>query len=188
MEAKLFVNTMIAAYRSSYESPVVEIMNEEAEYLGYSENGLSYQMTEVQEYDADTSADGGKNRVVTETVTDEDMIKILFNPIELNALTSKLDCKLYYLDENGDRIYIDAIYDSDDDEKIEPDNHTFQSLWNMHTYYFYYPKKYLNAWKDKKGEVHEALRQMQFEITSDKVTEPGYTTLDIFVQQLFQLD
>ncbi len=33
MEAKLFINTMIAAYRTTYEPPMVEILNEEAELL-----------------------------------------------------------------------------------------------------------------------------------------------------------
>ena len=33
MEAKLFINTMIAAYRTTYEPPMVEILNDEAELL-----------------------------------------------------------------------------------------------------------------------------------------------------------
>ena len=56
MEAKLFINTMIAAYRTTYEPPMVEILNEEAELLkeesgNGSDPNLVYKMNWMNEAD-----------------------------------------------------------------------------------------------------------------------------------------
>lgn len=189
MEAKLFINTMIAAYRSAYESPMVEVLNQEAELINATD--ITYQIPVAQEFDVDVSAVGGENQVVAEEFAEEDMIKVTFSPVELNAVSTKLDCSLYYVDTSSgttQKHYIDTIYDADDDKKIKAKEHVFEDVKHMHEYYFYYPKKYLNERTDEAGTQHPALRQMQFKIMSDRVKQPGYTTLNMSVQCLFQLD
>lgn len=65
MEAKLFINTMIAAYRTTYEPPMVEILNEEAELLkeesgNGSDPNLVYKMNWMKEYG--NNLDGTKEK------------------------------------------------------------------------------------------------------------------------------
>ena len=66
MEAKLFINTMIAAYRTTYEPPMVEILNEEAELLkeesgNGSDPNLVYKMNWMKEYG--NNLDGTKEKI-----------------------------------------------------------------------------------------------------------------------------
>jgi hypothetical protein len=95
--------------------------------------------------------------------------------------------------DGEEKIYIDTIYYKENGEKItlktnEKNKYYFENLDNMQEYYFEYPKKYLNEWTDKDGKTHDAILQMQFEVKDDKAKKPGYTTLNLSVQQLFQLD
>lgn len=191
MEAKLFINTMIAAYRASYDPPMVEVLNPEAELMDI--NDLSYQLSFAQEY----------NNTVEETASEnnnEEMTKIYFCPEELNAISSKLDCSLYY-DVNNTKEYIDVIYDRDTDQPIYPardengqlkldgdGNPYYEDLKNMKEYYFLYPEKYLNEWKDATGTEQQPRRNIVFKIKNDRVKKPGYTKLNMSVQALFQLD
>ena len=54
MEAKLFINTMIAAYRASNRAPMVEVLNEDAKLLKWDmvNSKADYDMASVDEYDA----------------------------------------------------------------------------------------------------------------------------------------
>ena len=66
MESKLFINTMIAAYRTTYEPPMVEILNEEAELLkeesgNGSDPNLVYKMNWMKEYG--NNLDGTKEKI-----------------------------------------------------------------------------------------------------------------------------
>lgn len=96
MEAQLFINTMIAAYRTTYEPPMVEILNEEAELLkeesgNGSDPNLVYKMNWMKEYG--NNLDGTKE-------------KIRFSPVELNTVRTKLTCSIQYKDGT----YVDKIY------------------------------------------------------------------------------
>lgn len=81
MEAKLFVNTMIAAYRASYQSPYVEVQNAEQ----IDENSRIYQITSEEEY--------GKKSDGT--------IRVYFRPTDENLTGSKFTCSIYYPATDG---------------------------------------------------------------------------------------
>lgn len=180
MEAKLFINTMIAAYRATYEPPMVEVLNPEAELTDI--NSMLYKMNFAQEYnnDEDETADSAESRIE-------------FSPVELNAISTKLDSAIYY-EVNGTRHYVTEIYEKDTGKKIVPtstdadDAPVFENLQNMGEYYFMYPEKYLNEWKDESGVSQSSRRNITFKIKNDKAKMPGYTKLDMTVQALFQLD
>lgn len=192
MEAKLFINTMIAAYRAIYQPPMVEILNPEAELDSIDEdNNMKYSLSYQQEYNVGETA---------ESETDQEG-DIYFSPVEVNAISTKLDCSIYYEKADGTKQYITEIYDKKTKEKIScldtngnplakdsDGNWLFTDLGNMKEYYFKYPEKYLNEWTSSDGSKQKALRKIQFKISSNKAKKSGYTTLDMSVQALFQLD
>ena len=205
MEAKLFINTMIATYRASYVPPMVEVLNENA-VITDLEN-LSYDMSFTKEYSEDPDESDWETVGVDEE--DPDFVKITFSPEELNAISTKLDCSIYYKNESGNPVYVDRIYDCTTNEEIptaEPElieqNQTyktvedgkviFKNVKNMKEYYFLYPKKYLSSWKEKKDDateiLHDAQREVVFQIKNTKKDEYGYTRLNMTGQMLFLLD
>lgn len=205
MEAKLFINTMIATYRASYVPPMVEVLNENA-VITDLEN-LSYDMSFTKEYSEEQDESDWEAIGVDEE--NPDFVKIIFAPEELNAISTKLDCSIYYKNESGDPVYVDTIYDCTTNEAIpmaEPEtsekNQTyktvedgkviFKNVKNMKEYYFLYPKKYLSSWKEKKDDateiVHDAQREIVFQIKNNKKDEYGYTRLNMIGQMLFLLD
>ena len=205
MEAKLFINTMIATYRASYVPPMVEVLNENA-VITDLEN-LSYDMSFTKEYSEEQDESDWEAIGVDEE--NPDFVKIIFAPEELNAISTKLDCSIYYKNESGDPVYVDTIYDCTTNEAIpmaEPEtsekNQTyktveggkviFKNVKNMKEYYFLYPKKYLSSWKEKKDDtteiLHDAQREVVFQIKNNKKDEYGYTRLNMTGQMLFLLD
>ena len=166
MEAKLFVNTMIAAYRASYQSPYVEVQNAEQ----IDENSRIYQITSEEEY--------GKKSDGT--------IRVYFRPTDENLTGSKFTCSIYYPatdgTESGDTdSYItgDKIYRKDTCKSVSESVSKSYTLSRDHIYYFDYPKKYLsNASRCK----------IIFKLMSKEVKEPGYTTLNMIKKQMFELD
>lgn len=205
MEAKLFINTMIATYRASYVPPMVEVLNENA-VITDLEN-LSYDMSFTKEYSEEQDESDWETVGVDEE--NPDFVKIIFAPEELNAISTKLDCSIYYKNESGDPVYVDTIYDCTTNETIpmaEPEtsekNQTyktvedgkviFKNVKNMKEYYFLYPKKYLSSWKEKKDDtteiLHDAQREVVFQIKNNKKDEYGYTRLNMTGQMLFLLD
>lgn len=177
MEAKLFINTMIAAYRTTYEPPMVEILNEEAELLkeesgNGSDPNLVYKMNWMKEYG--NNLDGTKE-------------KIRFSPVELNTVRTKLTCSIQYKDGT----YVDKIYKKDGTviegkaTKENPKKYVFENLKNMSEYYFIYDTTGEN--KKKEGDIF-------FEIYNNKSKNPdgtprvGKTTVKMESQNLFLLD
>lgn len=189
MEAKLFINTMIAAYRASYEPPMVEILNPDAELLDV--NTMNYQMTANDEYndEAATSA-SGKVQFEGQGADNDDYIKVRFSPVELNAISTTLTCSIYY-EADGATHYVQRIYDADTDAEIvstlQDGKCVYEGVQNMHEYYFYYPKKYLNEWEDG-STTKSARRTINFYIKNNKAKLPRYQTLDMSVRALFRLD
>ena len=212
MEAKLFINTMIGAYRVSYEPPIVEVLNPEAEIT--DTKNLSYAMTYNQEYDGDTTEILSQKAVDTANEgvgsdADSDMVKVWFSPVELNAISTKLSFSIYYTDGNsGEKHYVTTIYHVNEDDKVDTlttnesrnwvyadeknaqGDYITDNIKSMDEYYFYYPKAYLSEnWKDKDGNVHaNARRNITFEIKNNKIKETGYTKLNMQTQALFLLD
>lgn len=177
MEAKLFINTMIAAYRTTYEPPMVEILNEEAELLkeesgNGSDPNLVYKMNWMKEYG--NNLDGTKE-------------KIRFSPVELNTVRTKLTCSIQYKDGT----YVDKIYKKDGmviegkATKGNPKKYVFENLKNMGEYYFIY---------DTTGENKKKEGDIVFEIYNNKSKNPdgtprvGKTTVKMESQNLFLLD
>lgn len=188
-EAQLFVNTMIAAYRATYDSPMVEVLNPEAELTSAVDaNPLTYHVSIAQEYNGDTVEDLSAQKKMIE-----------FCPVETNIMSSKLDCAIFYYDpDNGNvKEYVSKIYYKDSSgtmqeitpTKTDEEGHPmFEYLKNMKSYYFEYPYDYLNGTNGK-----DIQRNIKFKITNNKKNgdedvKPGYTTLDMSVQALFQLD
>lgn len=194
MEAKLFINTMIAAYRASYEPPMIEIMNPDAEITDV--NTMNYQMTANDEYNDDdattsgSSSASGKVQFEGQGADNNDYIKVRFSPVELNAISTTLTCSIYY-EADGATHYVQRIYDADTDKEIDSTlkdgKCVYEGLQNMHEYYFYYPKKYLNEWKDG-STTKSARRTINFYIKNNKAKLPRYQTLDMSVRALFRLD
>lgn len=177
MEAKLFINTMIAAYRTTYEPPMVEILNEEAELLkeesgNGSDPNLVYKMNWMKEYG--NNLDGTKE-------------KIRFSPVELNTVRTKLTCSIQYKDGT----YVDKIYKKDGTviegkaTKENPKKYVFENLKNMDEYYFIH---------DTTGENKKKEGDIVFEIYNNKSKNPdgtprvGKTTVKMESQNLFLLD
>ena len=193
MEAKLFINTMIAAYRASYDPPMIELMNPDAEITDV--NTMNYQMTANDEYNDDSStpvssSESGSVQVEGEGKDNDDYIKIRFSPVELNAISTTLTCAIYY-EDGGITHYVQRIYDADTNAEIEcslkDGKCVYEGVKNMHEYYFYYPKKYLNDWKDG-STTKSARRTINFYIKNNKAKLPRYQTLDMSVRALFRLD
>ena len=200
MEAKLFINTMIAAYRASYEPPMIEIMNPDAEITDV--NTMNYQMTANDEYnddddDATTSGSSSgsssvpcKVQLEGQGADNNDYIKVRFSPVELNAISTTLTCSIYY-EADGATHYVQRIYDANTDKEIDSTlkdgKCVYEGVQNMHEYYFYYPKKYLNEWKDG-STTKSARRTINFYIKNNKAKLPRYQTLDMSVRALFRLD
>ena len=211
MEAKLFINTMIGAYRVPYEPPIVEVLNPEAEIT--DTKNLSYTMTYNQEYDGDTTEILSQKAVDTANEgvgsdEDSDMVKVRFSPVELNAISTRLSFSIYYTDGNSkEKHYVTTIYHVNEDDKVDTLTTDKSKNWvyadeknkegkytdnikSMDEYYFYYPKAYLSEnWKDKDGNVHaNARRNITFEIKNNKIKETRSTELNMQTQALFLLD
>ena len=213
MEAKLFINTIIGAYRTPYEPPVVEVLNSEAELT--DRKNMMYTMKYNQEYDMDGSLEVLSDQPVNTTNEgegsdqDPNMVKVRFSPIELNVLSTHLSMSLYYYDEESqEKTYITKIYHELDDGTVEElttdsarnwfyadeqnvqGKYTSDHIKSMDEYYFYYPKAYLTEnWTDSSGVKHSKPRRtIKFEVKSNKVKESGFTTLNMQTQSLFLLD
>ena len=164
METKLFVNTMIAAYRASYEAPVIEITNEEAELV----EKQSYSMSVTQEYN-------GMDGISIEK--DAAPVKVTFTPVDFNTVKTRMDGWVYRMN-GGKKEYIDTIYRVSDDQPIQADeNHMFKDLKNGEEYYVYYEPSWLK----------DSDRMLYFDIKNNKLKDVNTTKLNMTTQPLFYL-
>lgn len=180
MEAKLFVNTMIAAYRSAYEPPAIEITNEEV----FTEVENNYTIELPQEFN-NGSGGGEENDLEAETFTATDTYTVKFVPYEFNVVSTVLECTIQY--EDGE--YIDKIYGPDGSVIVaNPTTHRFSNLQNGQEYTLEYPKMYLSDWKDASGITRPKRRLIVFNIKNNKTAVWNTTKLNMTVQPMFQLD
>lgn len=174
MEAKLFVNTMIAAYRASYEPPVIEVTNDEAVMNG-SQN---YSIELLREYDNGVTADTGENVQNGEIFTETDIIDITFRPIDYNPASTNLACWIYLEGTDGSKIYVDEIVSLSDNTVLRADSeHKIQDIANGRQYKLIYKKSVL--------DTHPVVK---FEVKNNKAPAKNTTTLTLTVQPLFELD
>lgn len=172
MERKLFINTMIAAYRAAYEPPAVEITNPEASVLAPN----SYALRVPQEFNFEggsyTVEDFGGNTV-----------KVSFRPVD-SSFSNSIKVRIYYKGTESDDVNsgnsIATIYDSITNQPISAvgsDSYFIPGLENVREYYFYYEKSRI---KDHP--------ELTFEAMNDRIPKTGFSYLKILAQPLFKLD
>lgn len=174
MEAKLFVNTMIAAYRASYEPPVIEVTNDEAVLNGTQ----NYSIELLREYDNGVTANTGENVQNGEVFTDADTLEITFRPIDYNPASTNLSCWIYLEGKDGSKIYVDEIVSLSDNTVLTADSeHKIQGIANGRQYKLIYKKSVL--------DTHPVVK---FEVKNNKAPAKNTTILTLTVQPLFELD
>lgn len=174
-EAKLFVNTMIAAYRTAYEAAAVEILNSGVIEERGAGNGNRYTLQIPREFDNQASA------TETDQYAKEDFstgtVQVAFTPKNYN-FRNVMDCRIYY---DGKDNITEIYYYDDNDHKVvltAGADSFFKNLMQGQKYYFDYPKKNLD----------NGLCDITFKVIYEGATEEGTTELHMTVQPLFQLD
>ena len=177
MEAKLFVNTMIAAYRISYDAPTVKI--EKADMtpgVGAGQSSaydLSIDKNSAKDYSAD--------------VPDEyaDYVRIYFRPEDM-SFSNDMDVRISYAKKDGSMGYITEIWTgethgaeaagtvhtADDTDKF------FAGLNNNGLYYFYY----------RKSDIRTVSSTFTFEVNNNRSAEVGLAYMKLNLQSLYYLD
>lgn len=189
MEAKLFVNTMIAAYNAAYEPPKVEVTNPEA----ISRGSFEYDIELMQSYDFDEHG----NLVATASnyydvnENGELVYNVIFTPQDYNlASGTTLECQIQW--ENGD--YVTEVVRLSDGAILHADsNNVFHNFKKGQEYSLEYPMKYLSDYHWEKtinGELKsgEYIRTISFSIKNNRVDAKNITVLNINVLPLFPLD
>lgn len=177
MEAKLFVNTMIAAYRISYDAPTVRI--EKADMTAGTGPGQSsaYGLSVDKNSDTDYSAD----------VPDEyaDYVRVYFRPEDM-SFSNDMDVRISYAKKDGSMGYITEIWTgeaqgaeaagtvhtADDTDKF------FAGLNNNGLYYFYY----------RKSDIRTVSSTFTFEVNNNRSAEVGLAYMKLNLQSLYYLD
>ena len=178
MEKKLFVNTMIAAYRALAKPPAVVITNAEAAKI----NDTTYTLSVPRELNSDASGNLSEEDLGISTV------RVKFKPKDSN-FSNALRCRIYYTGETPDSTnIIQTVYDESGNAfTADPgDNYylkrtlgdgTVKYLENGKEYYFDYEKSRMSGHPN-----------LTFEIINDKLPEIGLTYLQLVPQPLFMLD
>ena len=177
MEAKLFVNTMIAAYRISYDTPTVKVeMAELTDTVGgtmESAYDLSVEKISDNDYASDIPDDYA------------DYVRIYFRPEDM-SFSNNMDVRISYAKKDGTRGYISEIWtaEADADEAAgsahatgATDNY-FNALKNNKLYYFYYPK----------SDIRNVGDTFMFEVNNNRSSDVGLTYLKMSLQTLYYLD
>ena len=190
-ERKLFVNTLIAAYRPSFEKPEIVITNTEAAKTARRQ----YQISVDQEFDYNEAGD-----LTTGSSMGGDSIAVTFIPRDYSG-SPTVRCAIYYEDgikyfgtnSSGDpattQIY--EVINSGGVKTQGPEVTTHPSgsglenyyvLQTEHEYMIYYPKKNLRSGNSKWNHI-------QFDVQNDKVLgETAITDLYVKPRPLFILD
>ena len=176
MEAKLVVNTMIAAYRLSYDAPTVKI--EKAELT--AETGSSMNSA----YDLNVDKLGGND--YSSDVPDEyaDYVRIYFRPEDM-SFSNNIDVRISYAKKDGTRGYISEIWtaEADADEvsgtvHVAGADNYFGALKNNKLYYYYYPK----------SDIRNVGNTFMYEVNNNRSSDVGLTYLRMNLQTLYYLD
>lgn len=185
MEAKLFVNTMIAAYNAAAAPPVILVDNEEAVLT----STRSYSIEIMQDYD--DLIDGfytNSTPPATYGLLDssDDTYDVFFTPVDYNASSAELKCRIQL--EDGS-YFVNTIYEvrvnADGSRSLgtpvtKNGSNEFTGLKSNQLYYLAYPKRYIN------GNMDE--RIIVFTTKNDLVEEWIRTELKFSIQPLFPLD
>ncbi len=172
MERKLFINTLIAAYRPKYTAPEIEVTNKEA-----SKNGNSYTIRVPKEIN-----EAGGSYVIEGV---DDGLKVTFKLVD-GSLSTNLKCRIYFGEKGQEKTSV-----SDAAEGIttitnvatgevlsaSEDGWFTSGLKNETEYIFDYPKSLSDPHPD-----------LIFEARNDRRDESGFAYLKIQPQPLFMLD
>lgn len=189
MEAKLFVNTMIAAFNAAVEPPKVEVTNPEATLVGT----LKYDIELMQLYDFDAS---GELVGVGDSSSSSDYT-VTFKPRDYNLTSEpKLECAIQW--ENGD--YVKEVWYGNEriviNDEYKDENGVYwfkgdKALKKDREYSLVYPAEYFSnyPWTNPAtGESGNTIRTVSFTIKNDRLNKSNTTILDMSVQPLFPLD
>lgn len=188
MEAKLFINTMIAAFNAAAEPPKVEVTNPEATLVGT----LKYDIELMQLYDFDAS---GELVGVGDSFDSSDYI-VTFKPLDYNLTSNpKLECKIQW--EDG--TYVKEVIKVSDGSRyhaVEQADGSWvfkdgEALVRDVEYSLVYPAEYFSNYhwtNPETGESGNTIRTVSFTIKNDRVNKSTTTILDMSVQPLFPLD
>ncbi len=173
-ERKLFVNTMIAAYRANFEPPSVEIVNPEANEISTG----NYTIRVPQEFNYDHL-----NALHMENLGGN-TVRIYFSPIDA-SFSNKIRTRIYFKLATGETVNASNTIHSIKEQggsgatfTANADNYHFiDNLQHGHVYYFDYDKSLLSS----KPEI-------VFESQNDRIAGSGFTYLRMLPQPLFKLD
>lgn len=185
MERKLFVNTMIAAFRATYEAPDIVITNPEA---SYSSSANRYSFNFFQEYNYGSAGSDPSVSILGESA-DFSEKKVYFK-LEDYSFSNSIKCRIYAEGSSDPKaaaveykIYSrDEKDDTGKDKCItdvkgkDEDNYTL-GLENRKEYYIVY-----------KLSDMESKPDLVFEAQNDKVDDVGVTNASFLSQPLFKLD
>ena len=179
-ERKLFVNTLIAAYRPTLQEPEIIVTNTEA-----VRNGKQYTIRVDQEFDYDDS----DNRISPDALTGE--IEVFFLPRDYSG-SPTLKVRIYYEDESqffgADSDYY--IYEAKLNElgqKVRGDRVT-TSAGVPNTYILNTEKEYVIVYQKSRLNQAEAMNHIIFEAKNDRVATPSITDLFFKPRPMFILD
>lgn len=187
MEAKLFINTMIAAYNAGYVPPSVVVTNEEAIMNGEQR----YSIELMQNYDfGGLDADGYYEQLVEDF--QNELYPVNFMPRDANLVSTSFECTIYFDIGTAGFIYVDRVVElngingdpillADGSPKTlyaDPTTHVFSNLENTKYYRIYFPKDYLS----------EPVHDVYFTINNDRIKTKITTILNMFALPLFPLD
>jgi hypothetical protein len=213
MEAKLFVNTMIAAYRASKEPPVIEITNDDASLDGYQ----NYSISILQEYDskeyAPSETVSNDNEQIAEEFNVSDSYTVKFQPVDFNVVTTTLECHIWFEDSNdaayfetgaedmADTLTIHSLSDgstltAQKVKEVKKKRVVIDGVEKEVTYDVYYYSvtglknglQYSIDYPLKYMSNDPAVRTICFEIKNNVSEESSTTILNMKSQPLFQLD
>ncbi len=188
-ERKLFVNTLIAAYRPKYEKPEILITNTEATLTAKKE----YTIRVDQEFDYNED-----NELVSGLVVGEDEIAITFIPRDYSGC-SQVKCAIYYEDglkyfgtDSSTEPKTSKIYKVKNvgGVKTQGDAVTATVLGMDHYYMLDTEQEYMIYYPKENLTKAAAWNHIQFDVQNDKVLggEPSVTNLYIKPRPLFILD
>lgn len=190
-EAKLFVNTMIAAYRRGYDAPMAVVTK--TEYSRTNTAGTSDAMLGKDVFKKDDQ------NYITDLPDDTEgtarYIRVYFYPKDM-SLSNNLSYQII-ASETGASYVVKEVYYAEQyigDVTIAKDtvvaavedashNWNFTGLKNNHLYYFYYPIANLQA----SDEAH-LLDTVMFFGKNDRSEDVGETAFKMYLHELFQLD
>lgn len=204
-EVKLFINTMIAAYRAGNEPPEIILDGNDTGYV----SSKFYRMNIAQVYNF-----GNPDTYTVQTLETDAYKTVRFIPRDTTAGSTELTVNIWYEDEAGQKCPVRQVYDEDTGTLIRADNWDDASaevgiyagasghrLQKNVPYIFYYRNKWADSdWTVdsettpvadstiKTSSQGKSLRFAKWDVYNNKLPDVTRTTLKISVDPLFVLD